>query len=184
MYNNNGNAGIKKVKSTPAVWAMRVLLALVFAACSMGTVMQIYDSAPYGIFGMFSGGGLIALCVIVGVLYTAVKYLLFTFLLRAGYNSYSRAMNYMGEDTIDHNYFYAAVTVSWICAGALSAVLRVLSIFYTVQLMVIAEFLQLIFKLAAMAAALAILARKAGKENFSFLFNALAPLFAVGVLLL
>lgn len=185
MY-NNGYYGpqVKKVRATPAVWAVRAVLALTYAGCTASTVVQIYDGAPFGVFGMFSGGGLVAFCVIAGIVITAVRCLIYELLLRLGTNSLTRTLGYMGETAPDPNFNATLIGTCYIYANALTALFSVLSIFYASQLTVLSAFLAIIFKVLAMAAALLLLLRKVGKGNFSFAFSAFAPLFAVTIILL
>ena len=185
MYNNGyNNPQLRKVKATPAVWVLRVLLAITFAGSQAGTILQIYDSAPYGIFGTFSGGGLVALCVIAGIILTAIMYVLYALLLRLGYNSLARNLTYMGVTPPDLNYICTVTGSAYVCANAVNTMLSLLSVFYTSQLYVLSEFLALIVKLLAMAAIMLVLWRKTGKEYMTFVFAAFAPLFAVTAILL
>lgn len=186
MYNNNGyNPQIKRVKSTPIIWVLRALLVLTYAGSAVGTIMQIYDSASYGVFGSVVGkSGLVAVCVIVCLVLVAIRYGLFEALLRLGSNSLARNFAYMGETPPDPNYLYTVVGSCFVAANGINTLFSVLSVFYTSQLYAASTFIALAVKLIAMAAALLVLARKVGKANFSFVFSALAPLFAVAAILM
>ena len=186
MYNNNGYPPqIRKVKSTPVIWVLRALLVLTYAGSGVGTIMQIYDSALYGMFGNLGGsGGMMALCIVAGIVLTAIRYGLFELLLRAGSNSLGRNFTYMGQVQPDPNYLYTVVGSCFIAANAVNTLFSLLSVFYASQLYVASAFIALVVKLLAMTAALLVLARKVGKENFTFVFSAMAPLFAVAVILL
>ena len=185
MYNNGYNNQVRKVKSTPAVWALRAFLVLTYAGSSVGIILQIHDSAKYGMFGSVLGnGGLTAVCVIAGIVLTAIRYGLFDLLLRLGRNSLVRNFAYIGETALDPNYLYMVAGTSFVIANAGYTLFSVLRVFYTYPRDVASAYLALALQVLAAAAAMLLFARQAGKANFSFVFAALAPLFAVTVILL
>lgn len=172
-----------RLKSTPLIWAGRILLVLTFVFRNLSGLQQTYDSfylSPLNSLG-FSAKVALATVIISGILMGFLLYAVYSALAKFAYASIQRNIAYTGGEGIDYSFFRTAYDWPVITAGILSGLFELLNVFYPAKLVNVSYFLSALFALAAIAASLTILSKKVRKEDISFV---IAGATALNIMLL
>ena len=172
-----------RLKSTPLIWAGRILLMLTFVFRNLSGLQQTYDSfylSPLSALG-FSAKVALASVIISGIFMGVLLYAIYGALARFAYISMQRNIAYTGGEGIDYSFFRTAYDWPVIAAGILSGIFELLNVFYPARLLNVSSLLGALFALAAIAASLTILCKKVRKEDIHFV---IAGATALNIMLL
>lgn len=178
MYINKFIPVNTRLKPTVSLWAGRIMLVLTFVFGNMSRLQQTYDSFYLSAFGALGFSAKVALLSVIfsGIALGFIMYAIYSAAARFAYIALQRKLLFVGETGVDYNSFRTFYDWPVIAAGLLGGIFELLNVFYPAVLVGSSYLLSVLFSLAAILIATALLVRKCGKDNLWFCISSVTLL--------